>query len=74
MRLLRGIELDHVQELMQEAEHDESGKLDVKELPALLNGMGYETWDLQDRLTDVIDETLEDAGLGLEHRRRRVTA
>lgn len=60
MRLLRGIELDHVQELMQAAEHDESGKLDVKELPALLNSMGYETWDLQ-----VIDETLEDSGLGL---------
>lgn len=64
MRLLRGIELDHVQELMQAAEHDESGKLDVKELPALLSSMGYEIWDLQ-----VIDETLEDSGLGLEHRR-----
>ena len=29
MRLLRGIELASVQELMQAADHDESGKLDV---------------------------------------------
>lgn len=61
MRLLRGIELDSVQQLMQEANNDGSDTLDVTELPSLLNGMGYETWDLQ-----VIEETLDDAGLGVD--------
>eukprot|EP00930_Biecheleria_cincta_P069678 TRINITY_DN57389_c0_g1_i1.p1 TRINITY_DN57389_c0_g1~~TRINITY_DN57389_c0_g1_i1.p1 ORF type:complete len:1135 (-),score=281.36 TRINITY_DN57389_c0_g1_i1:70-3474(-) len=61
MRKIRNEELQLVARQIRESDEDGSGTVAPTEMATLLKGLGYDPWD-----TAVVEEALEEAGLGQE--------